>query len=98
MLRGFGSLFILAVLLTVCVAQSQQNGASQKTDPPPCTEPQQKQFDFWVGEWELTWPDSSLNKVGHGTNSIKRTLDGCVVQESFSGGESMPLRGMSVST
>ena len=86
-----------AVLLTVSAAQSQQNGASQKTELPPCAEPQQKQFDFWVGEWELTWPDSSPSKIGHGTNSIKRTLDGCVVQESFSGGESMHLRGTSVS-
>jgi hypothetical protein len=97
-LRAFGRLVVTAVLLTVSAAQSQQNGASQKTELPPCAEPQQKQFDFWVGEWELTWPDSSLSKGGHGTNSIKRTLDGCVVQESFSGGESMPLRGMSVST
>ncbi|HKF03959.1 MAG TPA: DUF1579 family protein [Candidatus Sulfotelmatobacter sp.] len=64
----------------------------------PCLDPQQKQFDFWVGEWNLTWPDAKPGQLAHGTNSIKRILDGCVVQESFSGGEAMHLRGTSVST
>jgi hypothetical protein len=35
--------------------------------------------------------------MGHGTNSIKRIMDGCIVQENFSGGDSMHLRGTSVS-
>jgi len=63
----------------------------------PCSEPQQKQFDFWVGEWELTWPGEK-GAVARGHNSIRRTLDGCVVEENFSGGDAMHLRGKSVST
>ena len=63
----------------------------------PCTAQQQKQFDFWVGDWELTWPGEKSGEVGHGTNSIKRIMDGCIVQENFSGGDSMHLRGTSVS-
>jgi len=70
----------------------------QATQPNPCVTSQQKQFDFWVGEWSLTWPGAKPGEVGHGTNSIKRILDGCVVQENFSGGDSMHLRGTSVST
>lgn len=64
----------------------------------PCAAPQQKQFDFWVGEWDLTWPGQKVGDVGHGTNSIKRIMDGCVVQENFSGENSVHLRGTSVST
>ena len=64
----------------------------------PCAAPQQKQFDFWVGEWDLTWPAQNGGASGQGTNSIKRVLDGCVVEENFSGDSSMPLRGTSVST
>lgn len=64
---------------------------------PACSEPEQKQFDFWVGEWELTWPGQKPGETGRGTNRITRTLDRCVVQENFSGGNSMPLRGTSVS-
>jgi hypothetical protein len=71
---------------------------TQATPPNPCADTQQKQFDFWVGEWNLTWPGATPGEVGHGTNSIKRILEGCVVQENFSGGDSMHLRGTSVST
>jgi hypothetical protein len=85
---------LIAILLTTSAAQGQQNTAQ----PAPCKEPQQKQVDFWVGEWDLTWPGKAQSEIVHGSNSIKRTLDGCVVEENFSGGEAMPLRGMSVST
>lgn len=81
-------------LLSIATAPGTQpaTGASD-----PCASPQQKQFEFWVGEWDLTWPDEK-GQTGHGTNSIRRVLDGCVVQENFSGGETTPLRGTSVST
>lgn len=65
--------------------------------PTACEAAQQRQFDFWVGEWELTWPSEKPGEIGHGTNTIKRIMDGCVVQENFSGGESMHLRGTSLS-
>src|SRR5207237_4950751 len=51
-----------------------------------------------VGEWDLTWPGTSAGEVQHGTNSIRRVLDGCVVEENFSGGTDMHLRGKSDST
>ena len=63
----------------------------------PCTEPEQKQLEFWLGDWELTWPGQNGGETGHGTNSVKRIMDGCVVQENFSGESSMHLRGTSVS-
>ena len=65
--------------------------------PHPCSEPEQKQLEFWVGDWDLAWPGQNGGEAGHGTNSIKRVMDGCVVQENFSGEKSMPLRGTSVS-
>ena len=71
--------------------------AQQATKPSPCAVAQQKQFDFWVGEWDLIWPGPYGGASGHGANSIKRILDGCVVEENFSGQSSMPLRGTSVS-
>jgi len=71
---------------------------TQATQSNPCIDRQQKQFDFWVGEWNLTWPGAKSGEVAHGTNSIQRILDGCVVQENFLGGDSMHLRGTSVST
>jgi hypothetical protein len=70
---------------------------TQPSVPDPCTTAEQKQFDFWIGDWNLTWPGQGAGETGHGTNSIKRILDGCVVQESFSEEGSTPLRGTSVS-
>lgn len=71
--------------------------AQQAAQPNPCTIAEQKQLDFWVGEWDLTWPGQKEGQVDHGTNSIKRVLDGCVVEENFSAGDSGHLRGTSVS-
>ena len=87
-------LFSIFVLLSLSICKL----AAQKAAPPdPFTTAQQKQLDFWVGEWDLTWPGTKEGQISHGTNSIKRVLDGCVVQESFSAGTSGHLRGTSVS-
>jgi hypothetical protein len=95
------TLFVaLALLFTasLSLAQQQTTNTAPSAQPQPCTEPEQKQLEFWVGEWGLTWPGTNPGETGHGTNSIKRIMDGCVVEENFSGGDSMHLRGMSVST
>jgi hypothetical protein len=89
-------LLMCAVFVPQCSSQTANAGA-QVSQPAPCSETQQKQFAFWVGEWDLTWPGQNAGEIGHGTNSIKRALDSCVVEENFNGGTSMPLRGMSVS-
>lgn len=58
----------------------------------PCSTPEARQFDFWVGEWNLTW-----GQDGKGTNSVKSIFDGCVIQENFDGRPSIDLLGMSIS-
>jgi len=68
-----------------------ETGLSQEPPTKLREIPGGKQFDFWVGEWELTWPS------GAGKNRISFTLDSAVIMEEFSGEESMALRGMSVS-
>ncbi|MCA9955727.1 MAG: hypothetical protein KC434_13450, partial [Anaerolineales bacterium] len=52
-----------------------------------------RQFDFWLGEWDLTWGDD-----GRGTNVITAVLDNRVIKEEFDGTLSTPLQGLSVST
>ena len=84
----------IVMLAFACAASARQNTAAQ---PKPCSEPQQKQLDFWVGEWDLTWPGNNPGETAHGTNSVRRILDGCIVEENFSGGDAMHLRGKSVS-
>ncbi|PYX91282.1 MAG: hypothetical protein DMG71_20555 [Acidobacteria bacterium] len=84
-------------LILLCAVAAQQTGTNSAAPPDPCTAPEQKQFDFWVGAWDLTWPGEKEHEVAHGTNRIKRVLDSCIVEENFDGGDAMPLRGISVS-
>jgi hypothetical protein len=50
-----------------------------------------QQFDFWLGEWDLTWGDDE-----HGINRIERIMEGAAIQENFEGGDP-PLKGISLS-
>lgn len=50
------------------------------------------EFDFWIGDWVLSWDG------GTGRNRISRTLDGAVILEEFSADPPETFRGMSVST
>ena len=58
---------------------------AQSDNKKPCSSPQASQFDFWIGEWDLTWTDKNGNKQ-KGANSITKILNGCVIEENFSGG------------
>src|SRR5947208_10083670 len=87
---------ILIFALTVPLFSAQP--ATSKPPPPSrCLVAEQTQLAFWLGEWELTWPGEKQGQVDHGTNSIQRVLDGCAVEENFSGGAVMHLRGRSLS-
>ena len=66
--------------------------------PPACDEPERRQFDFWLGEWEVRQPDGTLV----GRNTISPLFDGCALREEWRGesghrGSSLnawsPLRG-----
>lgn len=49
--------------------------------PVPCTAIENRQFDFWIGDWDVT------NPAGQpvGTNLIKPILNGCALHESWKG-------------
>jgi hypothetical protein len=89
--RLLGVVSALGASLTVVVLCAAQSGAN------PCAAAEQKQLDFWVGDWDLTWPGQEAGKTDHGTNRVQRVLDSCVVEENFSGEAAMHLRGRSVS-
>ena len=44
-----------------------------------CTAPEYRQFDFWVGKWDVLTPGGAPA----GTNSITRKLGGCLIEESW---------------
>jgi hypothetical protein len=61
--------------------------------PQPCIQPEARQFDFWIGEWDLTWATD-----GRGTNVVRSRFEGCVIEEQFDGSPSLDLKGMSLSS
>ena len=54
---------------------------------------EQRQFDFWLGEWDLSWGDGAT-----AANSIYHDFDGRVIVESFDGRPSLELQGTSLTT
>jgi hypothetical protein len=89
MSRWLAAIVMSAVVLAAVVPVAAQGDTTE----PPCHSPEAAQFDFWLGEWNLTWRDS-----GKGTNKITKVLDGCVILENFDGAPSMQFRGWSVSS
>jgi hypothetical protein len=54
---------------------------SAQAAPPTCDAAEHRQFDFWLGEWDVTGP----NGQAAGRNSITRELNGCVLHEHWTG-------------
>jgi hypothetical protein len=74
---GLGAAATLGVVfLWAAPARAQK---PPKPATPPCTAPEHRQFDFWVGEWEVTQPNGTLA----GTNRIESILGGCVLLENW---------------
>lgn len=73
------------------------SGAEAQSDPEQGPL-ETKQFDFWLGEWDLTWPGQHHGEILHGSNRVRRALNGYVLHEQFDGGTAIPLRGISLST
>jgi len=66
---------ILCLLLCSCISIAT---FSQSSNLKPCSAAEASQFDFWVGDWELTWSDTL-----HGTNHIEKLFCNCTLHENF---------------
>ncbi|MCC6964426.1 MAG: hypothetical protein IT585_14330 [candidate division Zixibacteria bacterium] len=82
----------LVCLLVVIINAVMVANVWADDQPQPCSSPHATEFDFWLGDWDLTWADS-----GRGRNTISKEFDGCVIRENFTSLDSAPLRGLSLS-
>ena len=69
-----------AIASAVLVTTTSWAQTGQGTPAKPCATPQHRQFDFWIGEWDVTQNGKS---AGH--NIIRPILNGCALSEQWSG-------------
>lgn len=68
---------ILALVGTLLVL----NLPAQTPTPPPPLPPESHQFDFWIGEWDVTTPDGKPA----GSSRIERISNGAGLLENWTG-------------
>ena len=97
-------LVVLVVGMLVAGGGYTQTAASPGASGPPgsmapaVAQPAEL-FDFWLGDWKLSWRDAD-GSAGTGRNRITKILDGSVIEESFEAlpGSTPPLlKGRSLS-
>jgi len=65
--------------LGLLVALAPGRTAAQQAARPDCSAPEHRQFDFWVGDWDVTNPAGK--RVG--SSHISRILKDCVIHEEW---------------
>ncbi|MER3376253.1 MAG: hypothetical protein RIM83_16560 [Allomuricauda sp.] len=65
---------LVSALLTFSIIIGQDKSSCN------CCSEDQKAFDFWIGNWEVT---NSSNGTAAGTSVISREEDGCVIRENW---------------
>jgi len=61
-------------------AQAPKPPAPPAGPPPSCSGPEYRQFDFWIGDWNVTSGGGQA-----GTNNVTLDVAGCVVHEHWVG-------------
>ncbi|MFW6088713.1 MAG: hypothetical protein ACODAB_03100, partial [Gemmatimonadota bacterium] len=74
---------VLGVSPSIHAQQGEGPDEPDAVDPTAerCSAPEFRQFDFWLGRWEVRNPDGEV--VGH--NEIRRVSGGCGLLESWEG-------------
>lgn len=70
--------FILALL--ACPATASAQTSQPQAPVPACNASEYRQFDFWVGEWDV-YPAKSDKPVARSV--IERLYDGCAIRENW---------------
>ena len=68
--------FVLCLLVVVSADAALAQGATLA----PCSSPEHRQFDFWLGNWQLFENDNANSTARVRVDSV---LDGCVLREHY---------------
>lgn len=75
----------LAGLLAIPMTAMAQTTPAPKPPPPACQAPENRQFDFWVGRWDV-YQTGQTKLVAH--SLVENLYGGCAIRENW-----MPLGG-----
>ncbi|PQA86494.1 hypothetical protein [Hyphococcus luteus] len=78
---AFASVMVIAV--SASAAAQDQTAPEPAPKPTPCSTEEYRQFDFWLGEWDVT-PAGQDKPVA--VNRISAQHGGCVVLEEYEAG------------
>ncbi|MGE3889329.1 MAG: DUF1579 family protein [Vicinamibacterales bacterium] len=75
---------LLTSLLALAKAQSAGAPAPAPPPRPDCSAAEHRQFDFWVGDWDVV-PNGAPQKPGQkpARNTVTKIQDGCVLLEEW---------------
>jgi hypothetical protein len=74
------TVFLIAALIAAAEkADKKKNAPAPTPEPKPCTAAPYRQFDFWLGDWDV------VNAAGKpaGKNHVVSLFDGCGLQENW---------------
>jgi hypothetical protein len=85
MVADFNEGCVMKILLSLALflpmaAAAQESGPESPGPATTCSSPEYRQFDFWIGDWNVTSAEEPA-----GTNSIHPIHNGCALQENWQG-------------
>lgn len=66
------------LVMTMLIAAT----AAHPATPAPCASQEHRQFDFWIGDWQVRKPDGTVVAI----NRISSEYGGCVIHERYATG------------
>lgn len=92
---------LIVVMAISGMATSASLAQDQTQSAHPCSSPEFRQFDFWIGQWDITGryrtSDSTWSEEGAASNIVTVEYNSCVIIENFRSTD-FELNGHSVST
>ena len=85
--------FTNSILLSAAIGMTA-SAAQGQTPSPACDAPEYRQFDFWIGEWDVDGGQDGKTPVG--TSSITRSASGCALHEKWTNVQGSEGRSLNV--
>lgn len=82
-MRSHFTIVLTALLALPALLHAQEPAEEPAAEPGPaslCDAPEHRQFDFWLGDWDVT-----SNGQPAGRNRVESIQRGCVLQENWRG-------------